>query len=206
MDIETLIPCFNILGGLLYLPPEDESLKPVFNVFSDPGWISSWPCGSKTALQEIDRLIQQAPHEPKDLVPAYYELFGTEEDKAHLKAPPWGSVYIDSERTAFGRSTQELREFLDDQQIGLNQEREEPEDHIGLLLLTAAWMGIAKREKAFDILLKIYILPWAPTYLALLGTVAPHPFYKAIADLTLLTLEETREARHIDAEQVKIHQ
>jgi len=203
MNTDASVSCLNILGGVLYLSPLDAGLTPVFNVFSDPNWMTGWPCGTYEELVKIDEIIQSMPHDPNDLVHAYTELF-TGSD--HMKAPPWGSVYLDRQHAAFGQSTLKLRNFLDEQGISLNRNKEEPEDHIGLLLLTAAWLGIAKREKALSMLLAEHILPWAPTYLNVLKTVSPHPFYQGIAELTLLTLKSLEQTRELDVTPLNLYQ
>jgi TorA maturation chaperone TorD len=203
MDTGSAVSCLNILGGLLYLPPDDESLAPVFKVFADRRWVFAWPCGSREELAAVDGLIRREPHEPADLEPAFNELF---RGAADMKAPPWASVYMDNRRAAFGESTLKLRAFLDEQGLGLNHTPDEPEDHIGLLLLTAAWLGVAKREKALNQLLQEHILPWAPTYLNLLKTVAPHPFYQGIAELAAITLKALQESREIAVNGAPVYQ
>ena len=207
MDIEATVSCLNVLGGLLYLPPDDESLTPVFKVFSDPYWTSSWPCGDKEALSAIHELISGQPHEPQDLKEAHGELFvGKEPLSGHLKAPPWGSVYTDAQREMFGQSTQKLRAFLGEQGLEIKRNNDEPEDHIGLLLLTAAWLGVARREKALSSLLQDHVLPWAPTYFSLLKAASPHPFYQGIADLAALTLDTLRRERNLEVMELNLHQ
>ncbi|STW79496.1 oxidoreductase component of anaerobic dehydrogenases, Functional role page for Chaperone protein TorD [Klebsiella michiganensis] len=57
-----------------------------------------------------------------------------------LPAPPWGSVWLDKESLLFGDSTLALREWMRANGVGLSEQRAEPEDHFGTLLLLAAWL------------------------------------------------------------------
>lgn len=79
-----------------------------------------------------------------------------------LPAPPWGSVWLDKESVLFGDSTLALREWMRATGIALSEQRSEPEDHFGTLLLLAAgcanllrmrpltsfWPGISSRGPA----------------------------------------------------------
>ncbi len=203
MDTSFTASCFNLLGGLLYLKPSDTDLAPVFAILDDPNWTQNWPCGTPEELSKIAALLAQEAVPSQSLSEAHTALFIGPD---HLQAPPWGSVYLDPERVVFGHSTLKLREFLAEEGIALNMDNAEPEDHIGLLLLTAAWLGVEKRDRSLSLLLAEHILPWAPTYFNLLRTASPHPFYRGIAELGLLTLDAMSKTLDIEARPLQIYQ
>lgn len=64
----------------------------------------------------------------------------------------------------------------------------EPEDHIGLMLMMAAWLADHSPEM-LDVFLSEHLLPWSSRYLALLEQGAAHSFYQALALLAQRTLE-----------------
>jgi len=98
----------------------------------------------------------------------------------HLDAPAWGSVYLDRDNVLFGSSTFELRSWLHWQGITIRNERREPEDQIGKMLLLMAWLAEEKPHLLAEYL-SAHLMPWAPRYLDLLEANASLPLYKRIA-------------------------
>ena len=57
-------------------------------------------------------------------------------------APPWGSVYTDKDMVVFGASTMQLRDWMRRNGIAIEKgESDEPEDHIGTMLVLLAWLA-----------------------------------------------------------------
>ncbi|MGL5431142.1 MAG: molecular chaperone TorD family protein [Vibrio sp.] len=108
----------------------------------------------------------------------FTELF---EGVGDMKAPPWGSVYLDRERVLFGDSTVAYRQFLDHHGIELNTGLREPEDQFGLMLLAVAYLLENNKSKVAYELLEYHFLPWATVYLQRLGTVSHNQFYRYLA-------------------------
>ncbi|PLR41317.1 Tat proofreading chaperone DmsD [Chimaeribacter californicus] len=181
-----------LCGALLYHPPgvpEFETVKPLF---MSAAWVKAWPYGSDAILASLSEGFSQPSHEP--LSEAYQRLFIGPDA---LAAPPWGSVYLDRESVVFGDSTLALRHWLSARGITSYHPPQEPEDHIGLLLLMAAWLA-EERPADVDEFLSEHLLPWAPHYLTLLEAAARHPFYQAAASLTHVTLSGWRMVREIE--------
>lgn len=119
------------------------------------------------------------------LVDDYRRLFVGPGPKA---CPPWGSVYTDPDQVIFGESTLALRRWLKREGIAFDfGDSEEPDDHIGALLVLMAWIARNRPELAEEFL-KEHLLPWALHFLTLMQKEAAHPFYRGLAQLTSLTL------------------
>ncbi|NHX33579.1 Tat proofreading chaperone DmsD, partial [Escherichia coli] len=97
----------------------------------------------------IDKLFQDSLSESETLQEAYQRLFI---GPYALPAPPWGSVYLDKENVVFGISTLELRAWLRNNQINIELNQKEPEDHVGLIFLLTAWVIENKPELLRELL------------------------------------------------------
>ena len=100
-----------------------------------------------------------------------------------MKAPPWGSVYLDKESVVFGDSTLHFRQFLQQYGIKFEVNHNEPEDQFGLMLMVIASLIEDNKFDAVTELLSIHLLPWAPHYLTLLQQAAPAGAYRELAEL-----------------------
>ena len=107
-----------------------------------------------------------------------------------LPAPPWGSVWLDKESVLFGDSTLALREWMRVTGIALSEQRSEPEDHFGTLLLLAAWLCESAQDEAFNQLLAWHLLPWSGRFLSVFVAEANQPFYQALGQLAQETLAQ----------------
>lgn len=63
----------------------------------------------------------------------------------------------------------------------------EPEDHIGLMLLLMSWLA-RNRPELLSEYLSEHLLTWAPHFLQLVQSQAAHPFFKGLGQLTELSL------------------
>ncbi|BCU55779.1 Tat proofreading chaperone DmsD [Enterobacter kobei] len=171
-----------VLGALFYYPPQSEQAAPLVAALQDPSWQAQWPLPS-SALSPLAERFRAPADEP--LPEAWQRLFL---GPWALPAPPWGSVWLDRENVLFGDSTLALRQWMRDNQIVFAPGQNEPEDHIGTLLMMAAWLLEENREAECEQLLAWHLLPWAGRWLAVFGEHAAHPFYEALGELTRLTL------------------
>ena len=105
-----------------------------------------------------------------------------------LPSPPWGSVWLDRENVLFGESTLALRQWMRDNGIHVEAAQNEPEDHVGSLLLMAAWLAESGRHSECEQLLAWHLFPWSSRFLEVFIENAGHPFYQALGELARLTL------------------
>lgn len=175
-----------ILGSLFYAEPNSEQNQPLVALLQNGEWQAECDFLSESKRSEIQKNLQNASSE--QLNEAYQTLFI---GPNALPAPPWGSVYLDQESVVFGDSLLRLREFLSNNQIAFLLNQNEPEDHIGLMLMLAAYLA-----EENPILIKPFfaehLLHWAYRFLALLNA-ENTPFYQGVGELTEALLQHWQE-------------
>ncbi len=140
----------------------------------------------------------QAP----ELYDEYRRLFVGPQAKV---APPWGSVYTDSDMVVFGESTIALKEWLRHQGISVaRNQSDEPEDHIGTMLGLMAWIAQYKPEALCDFL-QHHLLTWAGHFLAIVEEQSQHVFYRSLAKLTAATLGGIQAQLNLEVDQPKFY-
>ncbi len=189
-----------LLGASFYYEPSDSRIAGVLDFFRQPTWTQEWeiPLEEK-ACEKITALIKQGLKQ--DLTEQYQNLFiGPNE----LVAPPWGSVYLDPECVIFGNSLLALRDFLKRHQIAFQAQQDEPEDHIGLMLMLAAYLAETRPYLLVEFLSQ-HLLIWAPHFLTKLANVENHPFYQGLAQLTLITLDDWKQKLSLSVPDVRFY-
>ena len=189
-----------LLGASFYYEPSDSRIAGVLDFFRQPTWTQEWeiPLEEK-ACEKITALIKQGLKQ--DLTEQYQNLFiGPNE----LVAPPWGSVYLDPECVIFGNSLLALRDFLKRHQIAFQAQQDEPEDHIGLMLMLAAYLAETRPHLLVEFLSQ-HLLTWVPHFLNKLANVENHPFYQGLAQLTLITLDDWKQKLSLSVPDVRFY-
>ncbi|WP_426713171.1 Tat proofreading chaperone DmsD [Cronobacter muytjensii] len=171
-----------ILGALFYYSPDAPQARGIVDALRAPGWEQEWPWAFDAALTAGFRASDA---EGETLAQAWQRLFI---GPHALPAPPWGSVWLDRESVLFGDSTQALQRWLCENAIAFATPPQEPADHIGLLLLLAAWLAGERKTRELEELLAWHLLPFAPRFLEVFCAQARHPFYVALGELTRATL------------------
>lgn len=99
---ENTAPCALVLGTLFLEKPSSSTAKLLLEGLASADLPAEWPYGDKAALEEIGEQLQcTVGADPADLDRDYHRLFV---GPGKLAAPPWGSVYLDSESVLFGDS------------------------------------------------------------------------------------------------------
>jgi TorA maturation chaperone TorD len=204
MTLENIALTGRVLGVLLYAPPESEDGQRLLASLSESEWVKEWPYGDAEQRQAAAALIATGLEDEQEesLAEAYQRLFVGPET---LPAPLWGSVYLDKENVLFGDSTLRLRRWLRSNGIEAQHDRNEPEDHIGTLLMMVAWLAEERQGGLVEQLLTKHVLPWAPRYLELLQANAGHPFYLGLAQLAQFTLSAWGEECSAEVESLELH-
>ncbi|MGM3224732.1 Tat proofreading chaperone DmsD [Dickeya zeae] len=177
-----------LLGALLYYAPDDEHNVALIERLRHSAWQQTWPCGNQADIAIVARQIHSGlqPGYDERLSLAWKRWLSGDEG---MPVPPWGSVYLDRQNVLFGDSTLALRRWLRELGIEPRCDRHEPEDHIGLMLMLAAWCAENQPDNLPE-LLSEHLLPWAMRYLDLLERHCCHPFYQGVARLTHITLQD----------------
>ena len=189
-----------LLGASFHYEPSDSRIAGVLDFFRQPTWTEEWeiPLEEK-ACEKITALINQGLIQ--DLTEQYQNLFiGPNE----LVVPPWGSVYLDPECVIFGNSLLALRDFLKRHQIAFQAQQDEPEDHIGLMLMLSAYLAETRPHLLVEFLSQ-HLLTWAPHFLSQLANVENHPFYQGLAQLTLITLDDWKQKLSLSVPDVRFY-
>lgn len=189
-----------LLGAPFYYEPSDSRIAGVLDFFRQLTWTEEWeiPLEQKVC-EKITALIKQGLKQ--DLMEQYQNLFiGPNE----LVAPPWGSVYLDPECVIFGNSLLALRDFLKRHQIAFQAQQDEPEDHIGLMLMLAAYLAETRPNLLVEFLSQ-HLLTWAPHFLTKLANVENHPFYQGLAQLTLIVLDDWKQKLSLSLPEVRFY-
>ncbi|MEW7315193.1 Tat proofreading chaperone DmsD [Buttiauxella gaviniae] len=174
-----------VLGALFYQAPTSPDVATLYATLEDPSWPEQWPVQHEELAVIAQRMAEGFAYSQESLSEAWQRLFI---GPYALPASPWGSVYLDKENVLFGDSMLELRQWMRDNDIAAEQETNEPDDHIGMLLMLAAWLAEEGLQQQVDELLSWHILPWSGRFLELFIANAGHPFYQALGELTRLTL------------------
>ena len=199
---EAIVSCGQILGALFCQDPKDPEAQAVLAGLRQMESFNDWPFGSEQALLKAHGLISEGLGDnPLELALEYQRLFI---GPHHFEAPAWGSVYLDRESVLFGVSTLELRQWLGANGITVNEQKREPEDHIGKLLLLLGWLAAEKPDLVPEFLAE-HLMPWAPRYLELLEGDARQPFYRGVAVLTRTTLEDIVEELAVQVKRKKLY-
>ena len=189
-----------LLGASFHYEPSDSRIAGVLDFFRQPTWTEEWeiPLEEK-ACEKITALINQGLIQ--DLTEQYQNLFiGPNE----LVVPPWGSVYLDPECVIFGNSLLALRDFLKRHQIAFQAQQDEPEDHIGLMLMLSVYLAETRPHLLVEFLSQ-HLLTWAPHFLTKLADIENHPFYQGLAQLTLITLDDWKQKLSLSVPDVRFY-
>lgn len=174
-----------VLGSLFYFAPDSENNAELIAIMREPTWHEEWPF-PLSSLCEINGLFDDSVKKNEPLDEAWQRLFI---GPYTLPAPPWGSVWLDKENIVFGDSTVELRQWMRAKGIEPATTQKEPEDHIGLILMLAAWLAEQDRRNDLEELLAWHLLPWSGRFLEVFIAQANSDFYRGLAKLTQGTLE-----------------
>jgi TorA maturation chaperone TorD len=148
------------------------------------------PEAAPSSLKMIDTLTK---YSDEDLSVEYAKLFV---GPFELKAPPYGSVYLDKEKRVMGDSTMEVIKAYQEQGLSIDDEFKEVPDHISAELefmyylvhkeVEALEKGDKKRalnwiepQEAF---FSTFLKPWVPPFCEKIKEGTDNEFYTALAD------------------------
>ena len=179
--------CLATLGTLVLASPREHEFAAARSALAGVDIAADWPFGTPDARAHAAALLQEGAADGEEALFAEYgRLF---RGPAALPAPPWGSVYMDSDRVLYGWTWVELREWLRSHGIAGTYQENDPEDHLGRLLILAG--DVARCEpQLFCELLADHIMPWAPHCLELLEAGTTAPTYRGVFVLTRATLQD----------------
>jgi TorA maturation chaperone TorD len=113
-----------------------------------------------------------------------------------LKAPPYGSVYLDGERRVMGNSTMEVIRLYEEAGLAVDKDFKELPDHIAvelefmyyLIYREAEALEKSETKKALALretrnhFFNRFLSPWVPALCEKIKESTDHPFYIALAN------------------------
>lgn len=191
-DYQTWGAIAKVLHNILYSYPN----MPLLTQFKRDELATQWPelelspCeqSGKALLSSYLTQWQDDESQLIELQLDYGQLFFGPGDP---KAAPWGSVYTSEGQLLNEASTQNLVSFYNTHGIELSLKRNEPVDHLGLILLVLQYLfdelalnpDDTHKVRVCTLLLQQHILPWVDRCLALAELHATTDFYRAISVL-----------------------
>lgn len=200
MDIQDLITrekkrgdCYRLLAACFYPPDktllmEEDCIGRLSSLLGDV-----CPEAERFALSMAESLLQ-TPEE--ELAVEFAKLFV---GPFELRAPPYGSVYLDEGRRLMGDSTLQVIEFYRDAGLVLDEEFKELPDHIAaeleflyyLIHQEVEALEHAELERASHFMRQQalftdrFLGPWIPTFCGQIKEHTDSAYYSALADCVL---------------------
>ena len=213
LDINELIlrkkirgDCFRLLSACFYPPEKELYLQEC--LFQN----------LTTALRQVcpeamvfSKKMEEAflHYSGEDLAVEYARLFvGPYE----LKAPPYGSVYLDHERRVMGDSTMEVIKIYKEAGLSTDEDFKELPDHVAVELEFIYYLihqevealENSEIDKALslketqEVFLNRFLKQWVPRFCAKMKEGTENEFYSALADCVLSFLSYLDGAKNFD--------
>ena len=141
-------------------------------------WLAEVQPDDLSALAALPGLPQPAAAGLTDLAVEFQRLFG-------FNLPPYESVFVDASAMLLAPAAHRVQQQYDRGSFAPPPVRAGAPDHLGLELLALAHWHQTNRPEFAHRLLVDHLALWAPLFLVTLRRLQPHPFYAALADLTL---------------------
>lgn len=172
-----------LFGTLFYYQPSDFEHLPI-NTYLDHDDV-------ETPITEVSQALDAFKFSDRNELQAEHErLFSMRES---MPAPPWSSMYLDKESILFGQSNKHYCDFIEHCGLGLRENAQDPEDHLGLMLIVLGMLIDDGQEQHVKELLGEYLSTWTPFYFARLHAVSPDSAYSKLATQVTLLLDILRK-------------
>lgn len=198
-----LITGFRLLGTAFVASPKTEDFMHAIGALRSIELPVDWPFGDEGQLSAAAELFAKgcAEEDQAELVRVYTRLF---RGPHALPAPPWASVYMDRDQVMYGWTWNELLAWMRANGVTATYEENDPEDHIGRLLLMAANIAEERPELLCE-LLADHILCFSDHFLGQFVERAESPTYTALGILTRTTLADVQSCLAITPAQRRFY-
>jgi len=193
--------CYKLLSACFYLPKKEIYLEE--KVFEGLTLLLNTLCPDAAIFSAaMEETIQK--YSDEDLAIEYARLFvGPYE----LKAPPYGSVYLDGGRRVMGDSTMEVVRLYEETGLVMDKDFKELPDHIAVELEFMYYLiykeveALEKSEKDKVLALREirnhffnhFLSPWIPPFCEKIKEATDNQFYIGLADcLSTFITNQTR--------------
>lgn len=184
--------CYRLLSACFYLPKKELYLEE--SLFENLSMLLKSICPEAAIFSAgMEEAILKYNNE--DLSVEYAKLFV---GPFELKAPPYGSVYLDKERRVMGDSTMEVIRMYQEEGLSIDKDCKELPDHIAVELEFMNYLIYkeidtcmkSKLEDAMnelkiqELFLKKYLGTWVPDFSKVIAENSNNPFYISLAKCT----------------------
>ncbi len=182
--------CYKLLAACFYLPRKDLYLEE--GLFQNLATLFGEVCQEASPfLAQMEEAF--SAYSEEDLSIEYARLFV---GPFELKAPPYGSVYLDGERKVMGDSTMEVMKLYEMAGLVMDEDFKELPDHIAVELEFMYYLIYkeietqenSEKEKALAFkeirnhFFNHFLCPWVPSFCQRIKESTDNPFYIALAD------------------------
>lgn len=155
---------FRLMGSLLYNEPSAASINMLIDedLFVELPYAADNPTAAAGQKLLLEWLKSSDPEDLADKAKSdYMKLFI---GPGKVLSPPWGSVYLNSERLLFNEETLLVRQFYEKYGMMLKKKHHEPDDHIGIEFEFIAHLAQnGSMDKAREFAMQ-YVMPWVPLW------------------------------------------
>lgn len=192
-DFANAAPCATLLGTLLMESPKGDTTSKIVRGLCEMDLVNEWPYGTAEEKKDAALLLKEAGElSLETLDREFHHLFVGPND---LEAPPWGSVYLDSEAVVFGDSCMSLVRWMKENGIASQEgPSREPADQIGRMFMLLVWL-CENDPDLVDEYLQQHLLTWAFRYFEQLEAASEGSFYRGVAKLASTTLSDIAAQR-----------
>ena len=193
--------CYKMLAVCFY-PPEREILLEenlLGNLSASLGRICP---EAQACVEEMERTIRQTGDE--ELAVDHARLFV---GPFGLKAPPYGSVYLDGDGKVMGDSTMQVVRIYEEEGLEIDGEFTELPDHVAVeleFMYYLIYRAVGELEEgeiechAHSVtvqrkFLSEFLLPWLEPFCSRIGQETEATFYRALSDCLLTFARSDRE-------------
>lgn len=184
--------CYRLLSACFYLPKKELYLEE--GLFENLSMLLKTVCPDAAVVSaEMGKAIQK--YSDQDLAVEYAKLFV---GPFELKAPPYGSIYLDKERRVMGDSTMEVIRMYQEEGLSIDKDCKELPDHIAIELEFMNYLidreidtcvkskldDAIKDLKNQEIFLKKYLGAWISNFSKAIIENSNNPFYISLAKCT----------------------
>ena len=202
--------CYRLLSACFYLPKKELYLEE--SLFENLSMLLKTVCPDAAVVStEMGKAIQK--YSDQDLAVEYAKLFV---GPFELKAPPYGSVYLDKERRVMGDSTMEVIRMYQEEGLSIDKDCKELPDHIAVELEFMNYLiyreidtcvkskldDAIKDLKNQEIFLKKYLGTWVPGFSKAIIENSNNHFYINLAKCTAVFIKTDMD--HISSTLKKI--
>lgn len=200
--------CFRLLSACFYPPKKQLYLQE--GLFQNLTTALKLVCPDASVFsKKMEEAFLYYPSE--DLMVEYAGLFvGPYE----LKAPPYGSVYLDQQRRVMGDSTMEVIKIYKEAGLSIDEDFKELPDHVAVeleFMYYLIYQEVEALEKSQldkasalretqELFLNRFLKPWVPSLCERIKASTDNEFYNSLANCVLVFVDHLNIAENSEEE------